>query len=110
MAEVTLKGRFTAEDEPVTAEVIKAGAVAGIIGGVLMAVWGMFATLAHGLGPFAVPQLIGASFRGPEALLQGPVTVVIGVAIHLVTSALFGVLFATLVRRDTPNMVATLAG
>src|SRR5437870_4521438 len=110
MAEVTLKNRFAATDDPLGGEIVKAGIVSGIIGGVLMAVWGMFATLALGLGPFAVPQLIGAAFRGPEALISGPVTIVWGVVLHLAVSAAFGVLFATLVRRDTPRGIAVLSG
>jgi hypothetical protein len=110
MAEVILKNRFSAADEPAGAEILKAGVVSGLIGGVLMAVWAMFATLALGLGAFAVPQLIGAAFRGPEALLQGPGTIVLGVVLHLIVSAVFGVLFAMLVRRDTPRGIAVLAG
>jgi hypothetical protein len=101
---------FDAGDVPVGGEIFKAGVVAGLIGGVLMVVWAMFATLAQGLGPFAIPQLIGAAFRGPEALIQGPLTIVWGAVLHLVVSASFGVLFATLVRRDTPGGIATLAG
>ncbi|MBK7857172.1 MAG: hypothetical protein IPJ65_00855 [Archangiaceae bacterium] len=110
MAEVILKNRFASEEEPLAPEILKAGAVSGLAGGVLMAVWAMFATLALGLGPFAVPQLIGATFRGPEALLQGPTTIVIGVVLHLLVSAFFGTLFSMLVRRDTPRGIAALAG
>src|SRR5262245_28137433 len=110
MTEVTLKKQFTAEDEPIAGEVVKAGVVAGVIGGLLMAIWAMFATSALGLGPFAVPQLIGAAFRGPEALISGPGVIVWGVVLHLLTAAALGVLFATLVRRDTPRGISTLAG
>jgi len=110
MAEVTIRNRFDASDEPLATEVLKAGVVSGLLGGVFMAVWGMFATLAYGLGPLAVPPLIGAVFRGPEALIEGPGIIVIGVVVHLLTSAGFGVLFATLVRRDTPPGISTLAG
>lgn len=110
MAEVTLKNRFEAADEPVTGEVVKAGAVAGVIGGLVMAVYAIVAGLVLQQGPFAIPRLIGAAFRGPEALVSGFGTVVWGVVLHLIVSAAFGVLFATLVRRDTPRPVAMLAG
>lgn len=110
MAEVILKNRFAAADEPLAAEIVKAGIAAGLIGGVLMAGWAMIATSALGLGPFAVPELIGCAFRGPEALLRGASTILIGIVLHLIVSAFYGVLFATLVRRDTPRGIAALAG
>jgi len=110
MAEVTLKNRFGAAEEPAVGEVVKAGAAAGVIGGLLMAAFAMIATTLLGQGPFAVPQLIGAAFRGPEALLSGFGIVVWGVVLHLLTSAAYGMLFATLVRRDTPRGIAMLAG
>jgi hypothetical protein len=110
MAEVILKNRFSAADEPASAEIFKAGVISGLIGGALMAAWAMVATSALGLGPFAVPQLIGAAFRGPEALLKGASTIALGVMLHLIVSAAFGVLFTMLVRRDTPRGIAVLAG
>ncbi len=110
MAEVTLKDKFGTEEEPAVLEIVKAGSAAGLTGGVLMAAFAMVATTLLGQGPFAVPQLIGAAFRGPEALLKGPGVIVWGVVLHLVVSAAFGTLFATLVRRDTPRGIAMLAG
>lgn len=110
MPEAILKNRFGAADEVVTAEIFKAGATTGVIGGLLMAAYAMAAGLVMGQGAFAIPQLIGATFRGPEALLQGPGIILWGVVLHLLVSAGFGVLFATLVRRDTPRGVSTLAG
>ena len=110
MAEVILKNRFAVDESPVSGEVIKAGVVSGLLGGVLMAAYAMIAGLALKQGAFAIPQLIGATFRGPEALLSGPGTIVWGVALHLIVSAAFGVLFATLVRRDTPRPASMLAG
>ncbi|MBL8957608.1 MAG: hypothetical protein JNK82_42935 [Myxococcaceae bacterium] len=110
MAETALRERFGTAEEPAVSEVIKAGAAAGVIGGLAMAVFAMGATTLLGQGPFAVPQLIGATFRGPEALLSGWGVIAWGVLLHLVTSAAYGTLFATLVRRDTPRGIATLAG
>jgi hypothetical protein len=110
MAEVTLKDRFGAAEAKVAGEVVKAGALAGVIGGLVMAAYAMVAAAVLGQGPFAVPQLIGATFRGPEALLRGPGVIAWGVLLHVFVSAGFGVLFATLVRRDTPRGVAMLSG
>jgi hypothetical protein len=111
MAEVVRKnGSLLAEEPPLTREIVKSGALAGIVGGILMAVWAMIATSALGLGPLVVPQLIGATFQGPEALVRGAGTVALGLVVHLLVSAGFGVLFATLVRRDTPLGVGMLAG
>ena len=110
MAEVTLKDRFGTAEDPASGDVLKAGTVSGLIGGLLMAGYAMIATTVLGQGPFLIPQLIGAAFRGPEALLQGPLIVAWGVLLHLLVSAGFGMLFATLVRRDTPRGVAMLSG
>lgn len=110
MPQVILKNQFMAADEVATAEVIKAGIVSGVIGGLAMAAYAMVAGVVLGQGAFAVPQLIGAVFRGPEALLQPPSATLIGIGVHVLTAAAFGVLFATLVRRDTPAPVAMLAG
>jgi hypothetical protein len=101
---------FDTGDVPVGGEIFKAGVISGLIGGVLMAVWAMISTTAQGLGAFAVLELIGAAFRGPEALIKGPFTLVFGIVLHLVVASAFGVLFATLVRRDTPATIATIAG
>ena len=111
MAAYTLRNSsFDAGDLPLGGEVMKAGIISGVIGGVMMAMYGMIATTALGQGPFEVPQLIGAAFRGPEALLSGPLTIVWGVVLHVLVSAAFGMLFATLVRRDTSPGISTLAG
>lgn len=110
MAEVTLKNQFAADESPVSSEVIKAGVVSGLIGGVLMAAYAMAAGVVLKQGAFAIPKLIGATFRGPEALLSGPGTIAWGIVLHLIVSAAFGVLFATLVRRDTPRPASMLAG
>ena len=96
---------------PVAGEILKAGVVSGLIGGLMMAVWAAMATLAMGLGPLEFPQLIGATFRGADALLTPMgVTVAYGVLLHLVVSAGLGCLFASMVQRGTPKGLAALGG
>ena len=90
--------------------VVGAGALAGLVGGVLMALWGMIAGAACGQGPFAQLKLIGATFTGVEALVGGPGFVVWGLALHLLVSAAWGVVFALIVGRDVALSVAIVAG
>lgn len=75
---------------------IKRGALAGIAGGMVMAIWAMLALWADGSGLFAPLNLLAHTFwRG--APLDGTFNlgaVVLGVAIHLTTSMILGVVFA----------------
>jgi hypothetical protein len=95
---------------PLAGEIIGGGAIAGIIGGVFMAMWAMLASAAAGMGLFAPFYFIGATFLGPEALVSGPGIALYGYALHLLVSVAFGVLFSAMVRRETPNSAAMLSG
>jgi hypothetical protein len=90
----------------VTNEIIEAGMVAGLVGGVAM---GLLATLyagAAGLG-FAEPaQAVAATVVGTGGLGG----VVLGVVIHLVTSMMLGVVFATIVPREVRGVPAFAFG
>jgi hypothetical protein len=110
MADLTYEPETLPGSGHLAGEIIAAGAVAGVIGGVLMAVWGAFATAVKGLGWLAIPQMIGATFMKPEAMLHPVALIVWGTVLHLLVSVVWGVLFASLVRRETPNSAAVLAG
>ncbi|MDX1532150.1 MAG: hypothetical protein R3362_11540 [Rhodothermales bacterium] len=69
-----------------------AGAVAGAVAGLLMAVTLMVFTAAAGQGPWTIPNLIAATWLGPDAAdgVFGAASVV-GFATHLGASAALGV-------------------
>jgi len=83
-------------------EVIEAGAAAGLIGGVAMALFATIWAAAAGLGFWSPVEAIAATVLHSGALVHGASGVVIGLAFHLVVSMFFGILFAMLV----PSTVA----
>jgi uncharacterized membrane protein YagU involved in acid resistance len=89
---------------------LEAGAVAGLLGGALMAGWAIIAALISGQGAVAPFALFGATFVGVEALLRGPEAVVLGVVLHVCTSVFFGVVFAAIVGRESAQSFAAYAG
>jgi hypothetical protein len=90
--------------------VLCVGALAGVVGGVLMGLWGMIAGAASGQGPLAQLKLIGATFVGVDALVGGPGFVVWGLCLHLLVSAGWGVVFALVVGRDAAQSFALVVG
>jgi hypothetical protein len=81
------------------ARIIIDGAIAGIIGGVVVAVWFMGCDLASG-NPFHTPAILGAMvFRNASvsAGIQATLPLVLGYSIlHFFAFAMFGVALATL--------------
>jgi hypothetical protein len=110
MADTTLPSQTVPGAGPLAKEIIGAGVVSGIIGALLMALYGAVATTVKGLGFLAVPKLIGAVFMTPAALLHPVVLTLWGTVLHLLLGAAWGVLFAALVRRETRGGTALLAG
>ena len=95
-----------------TIEVMEAGTVAGLIGGVVMAIVATTYAAAAGLGFFAPIQAIAATLIGSASAAEmGPVgATVLGVVIHLAVSIVFGIVFATLTPRDVPGAPAFVFG
>ena len=77
--------------------VVGSGVAAGIIAGIVMAIWAMATSAITGAGFWIVPQLIAGMFYGPLTLVRGATTVVIGTLVHVVVSAGLGALFALMV-------------
>jgi len=78
------------------------GALAGLVGGVMMAIVGAILALAIGDELWKAPKLIATFVVSPDSVatpgfLAGPV--IIGSAIHLALSVLFGVGFGILTTR-----------
>ncbi|MEJ2678756.1 MAG: hypothetical protein P8174_06750 [Gemmatimonadota bacterium] len=72
------------------------GLIAGLIAGVIMALVAMFRSLVMGLGFWLPMQLVGASLYGVGALVGGGGVVDVGIVIHLVVSAVAGMIFGLL--------------
>jgi hypothetical protein len=88
------------------------GAVAGLIGGIAMAMLLMIVDLVRGLG-FWTPMYLMAGFFNPawahsSGFAPGPL--IAGVLLHLFNSALFGIIFAQLVRFVLPKPVSVTVG
>jgi hypothetical protein len=76
---------------------LAAGAGAGIVGGILMAMF-MMMYAAMALGSMWAPlRMLGATFYGPEALVGGAGVMLWGLMVHMMASAGLGALFAALI-------------
>jgi hypothetical protein len=93
MAQVAA-GTRTVEHEGTS--VVVAGLVAGVLGGVAMAVFLMIAAALSGYDPLLPLRPLGATFVGPEALSGGHAYLVYGIFVLLAVGALLGILFAAL--------------
>ncbi len=74
------------------------GALGGLAGGVIMAMIMMTVTAAMGLGLLRPLYLIAATVHQPWAMHSGGdlAPLLIGVMIHMMNSAIFGIIFALL--------------
>ena len=81
------------------------GALAGLVGGLIMAVVAMMVTAAMGMGIFETPAMIAGLVLGPGA--AGITAVLVGFVVHMMFSAIFGVLFAAIVNGVTHEFVGT---
>ena len=91
---------------------VGAGISAGVVGALVMGLFGMIVFAIRGQGFFTLPQVIGAVFMGDEALIYEVWATLLGFGVHLVTGAVFGVLFALLARpihNQSMRMAAGLA-
>lgn len=90
-------------------EVVSAGLVAGLTGGVL---W-LLAAMAHaalvGPGPLLALRLVGATLVGPVALVGGAGILAWGLFLHLALSVLLGWLFTALLPRPVTTAQAAFA-
>lgn len=73
------------------------GIIAGICGGVAMALIMALLSIAVGQGPWQLPKRLAALVMGARAKDGGPGTIALGLAMHLALSAGFGALFCVLV-------------
>lgn len=98
----------TLEHRASWADVIGWGAVAGLIGGIAMAMLLMIVGLARGADFWSPLYLMAAFFNPAWAHLTGFAIgpLLAGMLLHLFGSALFGIIFAVLVRFVLPKPVS----
>ena len=86
------------------------GAVGGILAGVVFTAVTMWFTDSTA-GKADMPlRMISTIVKGDKAMAAGTTSVSLGVVVHLVLSALFGILFALVVPRLRTNGTVALAG
>ena len=83
--------------------IISAGIGAGIIGGIVMAAFAMMYAGAMGMGFWTPLRLIAAPTSGVTALIGGGGILLWGMVIHLMMSAIFGVILAAILPRRVGN-------
>jgi uncharacterized membrane protein YagU involved in acid resistance len=93
-----------------TREIIAGGALAGVVAGLTMGLVAMGHAAAMGMEVWLLLDQIAALILGVRALLGGPATTLLGLAIHLAVSAALGVLFAMAVPRWTSTLLAFASG
>ncbi len=83
-------------------------ALFGIVGGTIMAMAGMIMTAFTAAGPFAVPTMMGSIVLGPQAAQAGGAGVImIGLLLHMLLSAMFGIVFGAIVRQWPKDTIGT---
>ena len=97
-------------------DLVRWGVIAGVIGGIVMAMIMMIVTAALGMGFLAPLYLIAATFHPAWAMTQGlQITpLLVGLMVHMVNSAILGVIFAVVLRwlfqRPLGVVTAAVAG
>jgi hypothetical protein len=93
---------------PLAREVLEAGAVSGLVGGVAMALFATIYAAWAGLGFWTPVESIAETVLGRDT--TGASAIIVGLAIHVAVSMLFGVVFAALTPRDVLAAPAIVFG
>jgi hypothetical protein len=84
-------------------EVLAAGGLSGVLGGIAMMAAAMVGAATQDVSPAYPLAIIGDTFAGSEGLDGPAARAAIGAAIHLTISAGVGVVFAAIVAPDFPT-------
>ena len=96
---------------PLVREVIEAGALGGLIGGVAMALFATIYDAIVGSGFWTPVRAIAATVLGAQdAMTMGASAILLGLVIHLAVAILFGIVFAAITPRDVPPPAAIAFG
>jgi uncharacterized membrane protein YagU involved in acid resistance len=101
--------RIGGTEEPVGRRLVR-GAVGGVAAGLVFAAVTMWFAHSTGGKPEMPLRMISTIVQGDQAMAAGTTSVALGVAVHVVLSALFGMVFALAVPRFRTNGTVALAG
>jgi hypothetical protein len=91
-------------------DTLYAGALAGMVGGVVTALFAMAAAAANGMDILSPVRMIGATFIGAGALEGGAGVIGYGLLLHAATAMAWGVLFTSILPRQASAGAALVAG
>jgi len=90
--------------------VIVGGGLAGLLGGILMAIAATIYAGVNGSGAWMPMQMVAATFYGPMAFVAGGDVIAIGWITHLATASAYGMFFAALTARTRSLVVSFVLG
>ncbi len=91
-------------------DTLYAGALAGMVGGVVAALFAVVVAAANGMDILSSVRLIGATFIGAGALEGGAGVIGYGLLLHAATAMAWGVLFTTILPRQASAGPALVGG
>lgn len=80
-----------------------AGALAGFIGGIVMAIVAMIVTASMGAGMLMPLKAMAALLLGVDALVGGAGAIIVGMMIHFATAIILGLIFAAIIGDARPG-------
>jgi hypothetical protein len=89
---------------------VRAGVLAGLAGGLVMALYWMLYAEFVSFGFLLPLRLVAAAALGRSALIGGAPTVVLGLFIHLTVAAVLGMIYAAALRARATGFHAVLGG
>jgi uncharacterized membrane protein YagU involved in acid resistance len=110
MAVKGMRSEVTVVQHIGVADTVFAGSLAGMVGGALYASFAMGTSIMNGADILSPFRLTGAALMGTGALEGGTVVVVYGLLLHMVTSIVWGVLFAAILPHEASLAATLVAG
>ncbi len=95
---------------PLAREVVAAGALGGLIGGVGMALFATIWDAGMGLGFWTPIRAIAATLLGRDAITSGGGPILLGLVIHFAVSIVFGIIYAAITPREVPPAASIAFG
>jgi hypothetical protein len=90
--------------------IVLGGIISGVIAGIVMAMFAMGYAAMMGMGLLTPLRLIGATLFGVDALIGGGIVLMASLIIHMMVSAVLGIIFAALLPRTAGAGKAAILG
>jgi hypothetical protein len=91
-------------------EILRSGALGGILGGIAMAGWMVIAATLEGMDPLEALEPMGSALGGPEAGDGGGQRLALGLLLHLLVAGAWGVVLAAMLGHEFPAGMAAGLG